>query len=476
MEEEELIWDSSDFRARIATLSHALVIMTIVTIWLIYLQDVFQPLFVALGIYFVLKPGSEYLSKSGFPIFLSYLTMLLLAFLLVSAAGFFAYDQAQSVLNDDEKMNEYSEKMNDKWSALKSYPFVRDIITNDESPSNTTLSEDLEHLGILDASSASTDLFLDTISNAGTFLINGLTVSFFLIFVIFEASLLPGRIERAWPGGVSEQVKIVRDQIESSINTYVIVKTGVGLGTAFIAGVIMLLFGIDLWFTWALLTFLFNYVPYIGSLIATIPPIILGFILLDPSMVVLLTILLLVNQQVWGNIIETKWAGRALDISPVLLLVVTAFSFWLWGIIGMILSIPLVVILKIVLENIEETRPLAILLSERAPTLEEAWKDAIKDGRISDYEQKMLLELKEKLGVSDEYVQLMSARIAAQHAQRRGRISEDQITLIASCQEIYNGKEWFESFVRDLAPGKISLETKDKLSKFVNQAIDDEEE
>ncbi|MDA0715707.1 MAG: hypothetical protein O3A74_04000 [archaeon] len=172
MEEEELIWDSSDFRARIATLSHALVIMTIVTIWLIYLQDVFQPLFVALGIYFVLKPGSEYLSKSGFPIFLSYLTMLLLAFLLVSAAGFFAYDQAQSVLNDDEKMNEYSEKMNDKWSALKSYPFVRDIITNDESPSNTTLSEDLEHLGILDASSASTDLFLDTISNAGTFLIN----------------------------------------------------------------------------------------------------------------------------------------------------------------------------------------------------------------------------------------------------------------------------------------------------------------
>jgi hypothetical protein len=238
----------------------------------------------------------------------------------------------------------------------------------------------------------------------------------------------------------------------------------------------MMLFGIDLWFTWALLTFLFNYVPYIGSLIATIPPIILGFILLDPSMVILLTVLLLVNQQVWGNIIETKWAGRALDISPVLLLVVTAFSFWLWGIIGMILSIPLVVILKIVLENIEETRPLAILLSERAPTIEEAWRDAIKDGRITEYEQKMLLELKDKLGVSDDYVRLMSARIAAQYALRRGRITEDQIKLIVSSQPMYKHKEWFDSFIRGLEPGKLSSRTKEHLSKFIDQALDDEEE
>jgi AI-2 transport protein TqsA len=476
MEEDEPIWDSGDFRARVATLSHALLIMTVITIWLIYLQDVFQPLFIALAIYFVLKPGSEYLSKNGFPIFLSYLTMLLLAFLVVSAAGFFAYEQAQSVLDDEDKMDEYSDQLNEKWQNLKSYPFIGDFISSDDDAQNTTLTEDLENLGLLDTSSASTGIFLETISNAGSFLVDGLTVSFFLIFVIFEASLLPGRIERAWPGGVSEQVQIIRDQIEASINTYVIVKTGVGLGTAFFAGIIMMIFGIDLWFTWALLTFLFNYVPYIGSLIATIPPIILGFVLLDPSMVILLTILLLVNQQVWGNIIETKWAGRALDISPVLLLVVTAFSFWLWGIIGMILSIPLVVILKIVLENIEETRPLAILLSERAPTLEEAWRDAIKDGRITEYEEKMLLELKQKLGVSDDYVKLMSARISAQFALRRGRITQDQIDLISSCRSVYAQEKWFSEFVNTLSEGKLPPSLKQKLAEFIDYASDDEEE
>ena len=66
----------------------------------------------------------------------------------------------------------------------------------------------------------------------------------------------------------------------------------------------MLMFGIDLWFVWAAMTFILNYVPYIGSLIATIPPLILGLILLSPSMLILMTLLLLVNQQVWGNYIE----------------------------------------------------------------------------------------------------------------------------------------------------------------------------
>ena len=98
----------------------------------------------------------------------------------------------------------------------------------------------------------------------------GLTVSFFLIFIIFEANFLPGRIERAWPGGVSGRVQDMQIQIQESINTYVVVKTGVGLGTAGITAIILFIFGIDLWFTWALLTFILNYVPYIGSLMATI--------------------------------------------------------------------------------------------------------------------------------------------------------------------------------------------------------------
>ena len=194
-------------------------------------------------------------------------------------------------------------------------------------------------------------------------------------------------------------------------------------------------------------------------------------------MLLLLTVLLLTNQQLWGNIIETRWAGRALDISPVLLLVVTAFSFWVWGIIGMILSIPLVVILKIVLENIDATRPLAILLSERAPTLEEAWREAIKDGRITAYEERMLRELQTVLGYSDEQVKLISARIAAEYALRRGRLSVDQITLIrVGIDHMHHPKEWDKQFEAIVTEGKLSVKERLLLGRLVFALGDDEEE
>ena len=354
--------------------------------------------------------------------------MLMLAILIVLGAGFFAYQQAATFLDDEERMDEYTLLLDERWADLKEAPLIGKSILDSGATLNGTLDNDLVSMGLLDEGSGVTEAFGGLLSSVGVFFITGVTVLFFLLFIIFEASLLPGRIERAYPGGASERVHMIRDQIESSVNTYVVVKTGVGFGTGVCAGLVMLLFGIDLWFTWALLTFLLNYVPYIGSLLATIPPIVLGFILLDPSMLILLSLLLLTNQQLWGNIIETRWAGRALDISPVLLLVVTAFSFWVWGIIGMILSIPLVVILKIVLENIDATRPLAILLSERAPTLEEAWREAIKDGRITAYEERMLNELQTALGYNDEQVKLISARIAAENM----RFAVDGSALIKS--------------------------------------------
>jgi hypothetical protein len=235
----------------------------------------------------------------------------------------------------------------------------------------------------------------------------------------------------------------------------------------------MFMFGIDLWFVWAVMTFILNYVPYIGSLIATIPPLILGIILIpNIGMFLLMTILLLVNQQVWGNYIETKWAGRALDLSPVVLLLITAFSFWLWGIVGMILAVPLFVIVKIVLENIEETRPIAIMLSERAPTLEEAWQDALKDGSLSTGEFHKLSELQKTLGVSDDEVVRISGRSAAQTILRRGKARVDEIDFIKSALA---GRDRFSDSFKNLKPGRVPKYIKNHLIEFI-ASLDSESE
>jgi len=460
------------FHHRISTFSHAAILMTIFVLAMIHLESVLKPFFIALGIYFVLKPGADALSKNNFPVFLSYLTMLLLFMLIIISAAFFAWSQAQGLVEDEERKKEYNDKLEKKWKNIKNMPVIGPAIKESVDGDGGSIGSDLQEIGI-GSGGVATDLISSVLGEVGSIIMTSVTVIFFLIFIIFEAHLLPGRIERAWPGSSTKKMSIIQNQIEDGINTYIIVKTGCGIGSAIIAAIIMLLFGIDLWFVWAVMTFILNYVPYIGSLIATIPPLILGLILLSPSMLLLMTILLLVNQQVWGNYIETKWAGRALDLSPVILLLITAFSFWLWGIVGMILAVPLFAIAKIVLENIEETRPIAIMLSERAPTLEEAWEDALKDGNLTVGEFHKLAELQKTLGVSDEEVVRISGRSAAQTILKRGRARADEVEIIISAA---SGRNEFTELREDLTVGKTPKYLRNHLIDLINTLDAESEE
>ena len=438
MDGQESVFDNEVFHKRLGALAFAAILLTLLTVWLIELRGIFQPFFIALGIYFVLKPGADYLSKNGFPIGLSYLTMLLSTFLIIIVAGYLAFDQVSDLADDEDRIKQYNNKLDKRWNQLKASPMIGSSITESLNSTNGTLTEDLAEMGLLSSDSGIGDLVTGVVSSVGSLLGMGMTVTFFLIFIIFEANFLPGRIERAWPGGVSGRVQDMQIQIQESINTYVVVKTGVGLGTAGITAIILFLFGIDLWFTWALLTFILNYVPYIGSLIATVPPLLLGFVTLSPGAWLVMLLLLVSNQQLWGSIIETKWAGRALDISPVLLLLTTAYSYWVWGILGMVLVVPFTVIFKIVLENIEATRPIAILLAERAPSIDEAWKEAMKDGRISSHESRSLEELQRILGLSDRQMTKVAAKHAIERSLKRNRITPEQLEYIKEAASMYD--------------------------------------
>ena len=475
MDGQESVFDNETFHKRLGNLAFAAILLTLLTVWMIELKGIFQPFFIALGIYFVLKPGADYLSKSGFPIGLSYVTMILSAFLIVVAAGYLAFDQVSDLADDEDRIKQYNQKLDKRWDQLKGTPVVGSSITESLNSTNGTFTEDLAEMGLLSSDSGIADLVGGVVSSVGSLLGMGLTVSFFLIFIIFEANFLPGRIERAWPGGVSGRVQDMQIQIQESINTYVVVKTGVGLGTAGITAIILFIFGIDLWFTWALLTFILNYVPYIGSLIATIPPLILGFVTLSPVGWFIMLILLVSNQQLWGSIIETKWAGRALDISPVLLLLTTAYSYWVWGILGMVLVVPFTVIFKIVLENIEPTRPIAILLAERAPSIDEAWKEAMKDGRISSHESRSLEELQRILGLSDRQMTKVAAKHAIERSLKRNRITTEQYTFIQDAASLYDNDAYVLQLNNiDVESGRLKKSNRMVLESLYEQLEEEE--
>lgn len=180
--------------------------------------------------------------------------------------------------------------------------------------------------------------------------------NFFLILIIFLFLIIGGS-----PQASKNALQI---EIEGKISRYVISKTILSIATGVIAGIVLGGFGVELAAMFAVLTFLLNFIPNIGSIIATLLPI--PVILLQYGFGVRLLgvmILLGLTQLVIGNIIEPKMMGESLDLHPVTILIFLLFWGLVWGIPGMFLAVPITAIMKIILSKIEFTRPLANAMS-----------------------------------------------------------------------------------------------------------------
>jgi predicted PurR-regulated permease PerM len=344
---------STEFGSRVRTISHAAIILTILVLSLIHLRSVIEPFIIAVFIYFLLAPGAHWLNNRGVPLFPSYA-------LVVTAlgTGFFLFGMwlYQDITKFAEGIPEYSEKLGELMTKWEGKTILGITISFDGLDINT------EHLeGIL----------LSTFGEIGSFVTLMITVFVYLIFIILEAETLPKRVAAAYPNEINTHLKEMIADMSDGVYRYVRVKTIVSFGMALTTAIVLFIMGVPGWLLWSALTFILNYVPVIGGLIATLPPAILAILLLDPTIAIGLIIILIINQQLWGQFIENKMFGTSLNISPIIILLVTVFWFWLWGIMGMVLAIPMAVVAKIILSNIPETRPISILLSEKAPSIEE---------------------------------------------------------------------------------------------------------
>ena len=344
---------SAQFGNRLRTLSHGAIFLTILILALIHLRPVLEPFIIAVFIFFLLAPSAHWLNDRGMPLFPAYALVvsgLATLFLLV---GMWLYQDLSSFLEDTEQYAQKLDELMAKWEG------------------KTVLGFTISFEGLRISESQIESTVISLFGEISSFVSLALTVFVFLVFIILEAETLPKRLAAAYPSDTEENLKVILSDIGEGVFRYVILKTVVSLGAGVVTAVILIAMGIPGWLLWSILTFLLSYVPYIGSLVALIPPAILGFLLLEPTSAIILVVLLIAKEQIWGQFIENKLFGSSLDISPIVLLLVTAFWFWLWGIMGMILAVPMAVIAKIILSNIPETRPISILLSERAPRAEE---------------------------------------------------------------------------------------------------------
>ena len=157
----------------------------------------------------------------------------------------------------------------------------------------------------------------------------------------------------------------VVSHVSTAVNKYFTVKTEMSLLTAVLSYVTMLLLGVDFPLLWAFIIFILNYIPYVGSLVASLLPAIFAVFQYGafwPFIYVLAAVEAI--QILVGNYVEPRVMGKSLNLSP--LVVIIALSFWgtIWGVLGMILSVPIVSVIVIICAQFPSTSSIAIMLSE----------------------------------------------------------------------------------------------------------------
>ncbi len=196
---------------------------------------------------------------------------------------------------------------------------------------------------------------------------NTFTILLYMLFLLLEEPILSYKLKAMYPDKKRlEHVKTLIGKIDTSVGSYIALKTIVSLITGVLSYTALLFIGVDAPAFWAFLIFILNFIPTIGSLIATTFPTIfalLQFGEITPAILVLGIVGAI--QLIVGNLIEPKLMGNTLNISPLVVFIALAVGGVIWGITGMLLSVPITVVLIIIMSEFPETRSIAILLSQK---------------------------------------------------------------------------------------------------------------
>lgn len=199
----------------------------------------------------------------------------------------------------------------------------------------------------------------------GLSLFRGLFTNMFLIlllvlFILLETAGFPRKLQAAFPDpeGTLGHFK----SMKANVNRYMGLKTLFSLATGVCVWMLLAIIGVDFAGTWGLLAFFLNFIPAIGSIIAAIPAIIWALVQLGLPSALLTALAYLVVNIIIGNLLEPKFMGHKLGLSPLVVILSMIFWGWVLGPIGMVLSVPLTMIGKIALATSEDTRWIAVML------------------------------------------------------------------------------------------------------------------
>ena len=197
-----------------------------------------------------------------------------------------------------------------------------------------------------------------------SFVSNLVLVFIFLVFMLLAKPFFKYKIKKAFSPEQAVRVSHIIESISKQIGSYLILQFLISLTTGVLVWLALSIIGVDFAATWGILAFILNFIPAVGSIIASIFPILVAAIQFYPNYwpPLICLVSLVTIQQVIGNFVSPKIMGDRLNLSPVAILLSLLFWGWLWGVIGALLSVPFTAAIMIICENIETLRPVSIMM------------------------------------------------------------------------------------------------------------------
>jgi predicted PurR-regulated permease PerM len=228
--------------------------------------------------------------------------------------------------------------------------------------------------------SAALNMAGNTLASFGNLMTDGFLILLTVMFILAEEVNFTDKLRQAIPGGDNTFQALSR--FTHSVNKYMAIKTLVSLLTGFIVLVCLFFIGVDYYVLWGLLAFLLNFIPTLGSILAAIPAVLLAIVQLGvPEALITAGVFLAVNTIV-GNILEPRFMGKGLNLSSLVVFLSLVFWGWVLGPVGMLLSVPLTMTVKIALESFEDTYWLSVMLG--SGTANDARPVKVKENSIND--------------------------------------------------------------------------------------------
>ena len=331
-----------------AVISFAAVV--VIVIGLQMAKDLLVPFLVAVFLALIAVRPMLWMQKNRIPTVVAVLIIVLLILLVLAVLGTIV---GASIAGFTAAMPSYQERLDIYIDGVIS--FLSGRLNGDQA---------FESLGDIIDPGWAMGLVAGLLNSLKDVLTNIFLIIFTMIFILLEVSTVETKVAAAL-GRSTQSLKRPRVFL-ANLGRYLGIKTVVSMVTGLSAGVLTWALGVDFPLLWAMLAFLLNYIPTIGSIIAAVPAVLIALVQLGlPEATATATGFIVINM-VFGNIVEPRLMGYGVGVSPLIVFIGLFFWGWVFGPVGMLLSVPLTMTLKLALESDKRTRWIAILIgSER---------------------------------------------------------------------------------------------------------------